>query len=496
MAACVALPLTTLITQLAPTLHMPLLFLACVLATLEVNFSHHLLRTRLQFGTDVLRFRLIEIGFFFVVLKAVSLLLNGATGTLFLGATDLSGVQRVLAALLDLETILAMLLAIAFALAVEDSLNAFDQLTESPEANARDFSPLERLTGHYFTAGGILLLLSGLEQVGLTEVFNLQRRPITGIVGNVLLYFVLGLVLLSQVHYERLAARWQVQGVRIPRELAGRWLRYAVVLLGLAGLLAFALPTGYTAGVLGFFGQAILVLILIAWSILAVIIGLIALPFAFLMSLFSGAGAIAPPVVPPPLPPLAEIVNTPMPPWVDTLRTVAVIVLVTAMVLYIVINYLKDRTGLAAALRKLKVFNFLRRLWAELRHRASGLADSLRASPVVAWLRERLQRATLPGRGYFRLGGASPREQVMFYYLSLLRRARERGFGRQPPQTPHEYEPVLERRLPDAAEDVAALTEAFEQSRYSGHPVEDEAAKAARARWGRVKQAMREKKHG
>ena len=38
----------------------------------------------------------------------------------------------------------------------------------------------------------------------------------------------------------------------------------------------------------------------------------------------------------------------------------------------------------------------------------------------------------------------------MFYYLSLLRRARERGFGRRPPQTPHEYEPVLEQRLPEA----------------------------------------------
>src|SRR6185369_10880959 len=100
--------------------------------------------------------------------------------------------------------------------------------------------------------GGVLLLLSGLELVGLTEVFNLHRAPITGLVGNVLLYFVLGLVLLSQVHYERLAARWEAQGVRIPSELAGRWLRYTVTLVAVAGLLAFALPTGYTAGVLGY----------------------------------------------------------------------------------------------------------------------------------------------------------------------------------------------------------------------------------------------------
>jgi hypothetical protein len=495
MAGCVAWPLTRLIASIALGLHQPLLFVACVLAVLEVNYSHHLLNTRLQFGTDRTRFRLIEIGFFFVVLKAANVLLNGMGGLTFDGPA-LAVVQRVVASLLDLETLLAMVLAIAFALAVEDTLSAFDRLTESPEANARDFSPLESLTGNYFTAGGVLLLLSGLELVGLAEVFNLKRLPVTGLVGNVLLYFVLGLVLLSQVHYERLAVRWQAQGVRIPSELAGRWLRYTVMLVAGAGLLAFALPTGYTAGVLGFVGQALLLITVIAWSVVAFIITLLALPFAMLMALLTGAGRVAPLVLPPPPPPLAEVINQPLPPWIDTLRTVAVVVLVTAMVLYIVINYLRDRTGLAAALRRLRVFNFLRRLWAELRHRASGLADLVRSSSVAAWLRDRLQRAMPAGRGFFRLGGATAREQVMFYYLSLLRRARERGFGRQPPQTPHEYEPVLEQRLPEAAEDVAGLTAAFEESRYSGHPVDSEAAAAARARWGRVKKALREKKEG
>jgi hypothetical protein len=494
MAGCVALPLTRLIAALAPGLHQPVMFLACVLTVLEINYSHHLLNTRLQFGTDRVRFRLIEFGFLFIVVKAAGVVLNGGFGDMTFDGTGLPALQHVIASILDLETMLAMVLAVAFALAVEDTLNAMDRLTESPQAHTRDFSPLESLTGNYFTSGGVLLLISGIELVGLREVFNLQRPPVTGIVGNVLLYFVLGLVLLSQVHYERLAARWEAQGVRIPRELAGRWLRYTALLLGAAGLLAFALPTGYTAGALGFLGQAIFVLALIAWSIVALIITILALPFAFLMSLLTPTGLIGPVIKPLPPPPLVEVVNQPLPPWIDTLRTVAVIALVAAMVLYVVINYLRDRTGLAAALRRLGVFGFLRRLWAELRHRASGLADSIRASGAAAWLRDRLRRAGPIGRGFFRLSAASAREQVMFYYLSLLRRARERGFGRRPPQTPHEYEPVLEERLPEAAEDVAGLTAAFEESRYSGHPVEAEAAAAARARWGRVRQVLREKK--
>ena len=144
---------------------MPLLFLACVLAVLEVNYSHYLLSTRLQFGTDVTRFRLIEFAFFFVVIELASIALNGF-GDLTFDGTGLSAVQHVVASVLNLETLLAMVLAIGFALPVENVLTAFDQLAESPQANTRDFSPLESLTGSYFTAGGLLLALSGLRWWG------------------------------------------------------------------------------------------------------------------------------------------------------------------------------------------------------------------------------------------------------------------------------------------------------------------------------------------
>ena len=493
MVGCVALPLSQLITFVAPSLHRPLLFAACVLAALEVNYSHHLIRRRFISGDDALRFRFIEIGFVYILVRIFSLLLNG--GSLSLNPADplIINLQHVLASLLDLETILALILAVACALAVEDALNAFDQLAESPQADARSFSPQDTLTGLFFTGGGVLLVLSGLARVGLGQIFDLNRPAITGLVGNVLLYFVLGLVLLSQVHYERLTARWHSQGVRMPPELAGRWVRYTLFLLLGAGLVAFALPTGYTAGVLGLFGQVLVVLTVLNWGLFAILVSLLAIPLAYIMSLLAGAGLpVTPPKVVPP-PNVVQELQKPLPPWVETVRTVLVIALVAGMILYIVVNYLRDRTGLAEALRRAKWMDGLRRLWAALRHRVSGLVASARDLAPLAWLRERLRRVVLPAGGYFRLGAASARDQVLFYYLSLLRRARERGFGRRPPQSPREYEPVLEQQLPEAAADLAALTAAFEETRYSAHPVDPAAAQDARDRWQRLRAALRGK---
>ena len=127
-----------------------------------------------------------------------------------------------------------------------------------------------------------------------------------------------------------------------------------------------------------------------------------------MLSLLTGAGRVAPDIKPPVVPPLADVINKPLPPWVDTLRTIAVVALVAGMVAVRGRQLPARPPGLAAALRKLKIFNMLRRLWAELRHRASGLADGLRASAVAAWLRDRLQRAVPAGRGFFRLGAATP----------------------------------------------------------------------------------------
>jgi hypothetical protein len=43
----------------------------------------------------------------------------------------------------------------------------------------------------------------------------------------------------------------------------------------------------------------------------------------------------------------------------------------------------------------------------------------------------------------------SPRQQVQFYYLAMLRRGSEHGHARQPTQTPYEYARALENQIPE-----------------------------------------------
>ncbi len=83
--------------------------------------------------------------------------------------------------------------------------------------------------------------------------------------------------------------------------------------------------------------------------------------------------------------------------------------------------------------------------------------------------------------------GAAPRELVLYYYLSIVRRAAQSGLPRRPGQTPDEYSADLAQALPEAGPDVAPLTRAFVEARYSRHPVARGQAQLLRGHWQRLK---------
>jgi hypothetical protein len=492
MAGCVALPIVQVILAVAPGLHFAILFAACVLTALEVNYTHRLIRAQHVSGSDLWRMRAIEAGFYFVVLKAANVALYGfPTGAPIAWLLDYHW-------WLDVETLLGLFLAVAFALAVDSALDDFDRVGEAAEPSKDYISSIDSLTGHFFSVGGVLLLFSGLARVNLMQILRTDRPPVTGLVGNVLLYFLLGLLLMSQVRLELLTIRWQAQGVRTPPDLTQRWVRYTLAFVGFAALLAFVLPTGYTLGALGLLGGVLFFLFAILWIITFTLVSLILLPVSWLLSLFSGrTPPLSLPAQPPSPPPdINKLFNHPLPPWVDTLRTIFVIVVVAGFVAYIIWSYLRDRPELMASLQSLAPLRALRRLWALLRHRVSGMLATARDVSPVAWLRDRLRRTAAEGPfRIFRLGAASPREQVLFYYASLLRRASQAGFGRRPPQSPREYEPVLESNLPEATPELQGLTSAFEETRYSNHSIGPQVAQEARSRWHRVRAALSRKKN-
>jgi hypothetical protein len=152
--------------------------------------------------------------------------------------------------------------------------------------------------------------------------------------------------------------------------------------------------------------------------------------------------------------------------------------------------YLRDHPGLLAPLKAAtlgRLQGWWRSLWRSLR----GLGRSIQALlPAMAARRGPAQEAARPSRR-FRLGGASPREQVLFYYLSLLRRAAQAGIARSREQTPYEYGARLRPAVPESEEEVDSLTQAFIEARYAPAEVEEQRAGRARADWGRLKAALK-----
>ena len=85
----------------------------------------------------------------------------------------------------------------------------------------------------------------------------------------------------------------------------------------------------------------------------------------------------------------------------------------------------------------------------------------------------------------------TPRQKVIFYYLALVRRAKEAGLPRQDGQTPYEYARSLASSLKEEKEAVDAMTESFIEARYSRHDIPARAARRAESIWESIRNVLR-----
>ena len=162
------------------------------------------------------------------------------------------------------------------------------------------------------------------------------------------------------------------------------------------------------------------------------------------------------------------------------------------MILYVVRSYLRDHPELLEVFTRLRPIRALRHFLIALWRRLVGLAEAVseRVPRRLSLRRARRGQPEEPFR-FFRLSALSPRERILYYYLSILRRASQRGFPRQRAQTPHEYDAALGPNLPEAQQEMTLLTRSFVEARYSRHAFDREQARRVRAGWQRVKAALR-----
>jgi hypothetical protein len=160
---------------------------------------------------------------------------------------------------------------------------------------------------------------------------------------------------------------------------------------------------------------------------------------------------------------------------------------------YMLAQFLRRHPDIVDTLKRLPGIGLLLRLWHRVRAGLGGLSRQLED------LREARRRARRPSparsaaapRRFINPRKLSPRQQVQFFYLAMLRRSGERGYPRQAAQTPYEYARTLEGQLPEVDEDITGLTDEFVEARYSRHEIITEKVGLVRRYWERIKRALK-----
>lgn len=492
MMGCIALSLVHLIQLFFPSWSGTFMVVGCVLAALEANYSYRLVRSRRLQGSELIRFRVVEIALFLIVLRIGSYVGDPWSEVM----ADILSWPQDPGRALDFEVMCAVCLAVLSWSVSTRTTSDLERIGEPPVRDRYYVPPVDALLSRFFWGGAMLLFTAGITRIGIANLLNLTRPSVPGLIVNVLIYFVLGLLMLGQIQLSRLSEGWRKEGLELPDRLAGHWARCTLILLGLAGLVAFLLPTAYTLPLLDIAAIVIQTILYIFNVIFYLVVLVFLLLLAPLARLLGGEISSEPqgPISPPEIQRVTPGGATPA--WFDVVKSLAFWGFALGLIVYVVRTYLRDRPDLVRSLKELKLLPGLGCLLRSLGHQLADLFGEARERiPQQLRLLQGWRERERPGGQepfrFFRLGALSRRERTIYYYLSILRRAARSGYPRNQSQTPYEYERDLGPNVPQAEAELDRLTDAFVEVRYSTHEVHDEQEARVRADWRKIRAALR-----
>jgi hypothetical protein len=492
MMGCIALAIVNLGGLFSPEWNGTYVVAGCALAALEASYSHRLIRARDMRGRDLSRFRLAEIAAILILLKIGSYIgRSWADIRVEIGAWPARPLT-----LLNIETLVASVLVMWCWLTSTMTTRDLERIDDPLDHSRHGIPPKQAILDRIFGGGILLFIVTGITRVGLAVLFDLDRASVPGILISVLVYFLLGLVLMGQVRYLSLDKQWHSRQIRVSSKLSKNWARYSLGFLVLVAVIAFLLPTSYTLGLLDVAARVLAALSYVARLAAELMLFLVMFPIWLILSLFSPGqvpparpqiGAVEPPAITPVSDPTGG------PGWLEVLRSLVFWAVALGAVAYVLRTYLRDRPEIVRSLLTFGPIRFaysiLLALWRRLTRTAAAINERL---PRDLFRRRRAGRASSRHLGrFFRLGALSPRERTLYYYLSILRRAGQAGLPRRPWQTPYEYDDSIRPHLDQAQQEMDMLTDDFVSARYSPHPIDRERESQVRARWKRVRDAVR-----
>jgi hypothetical protein len=353
-----------------------------------------------------------------------------------------------------------------------------------------------RIASRVFVIGAVVVALAIFSRVDASAIFRERGLPPPGYyapVANVLVYFILALVLLSQTQFALMRTRWLFQRLPISPKIAQNWIRYGFLFFLLLAVVVFFLPTEYS---LGFF-ETLAYGLNYLMQAMSFLLALLLLPITFCMSLFSFFSSDAPqardsgPMTPPP--PVLAQPNEPVA-WLEFLRSLLFWGIFVGIIFFAFRYYFLQNKALMRTLTALPLVRWLGSLWGSVWGWLRGANRQLRTLVRQGVNRINRQRGSKPSqilRRLFNPARLSPREKIIHYYLSLVQLAGERGLNRQPSQTPYQYENQLTEAVPEIDQELHNLTDTFIEARYSHHPLDEPNAEQASSLWERIRAALK-----
>lgn len=354
-----------------------------------------------------------------------------------------------------------------------------------------------RISTRIFIMGSVVVLLTALSRVDATAVFRSLGKPPAGYyapVVNVLAFFIIALVLLSQTQFAMLRSRWLWQQIPVNPGIAKNWVKYGLLFFIVMAIIVFFLPTEYTVGLI----DVLRYILGLIFQLLALLLTILTIPFTFCLSLFRISSENPEPTTPaqPAAPPM--IFDSPAQQpigWLEILRSLLFWLIFLAVIFFAFRFYFAQNAALWKVISSFPLFRWVRTIWNGLWKWVRGANRQIRGMVKAGIARLRAQRTASPVetiRRMFNFGRLNPREKIIYFYVHLVAAAGEQGLERKPSQTPYQYETRLREAIPEVDQELHNLTDTFLEARYSQHPIEQPNAEQANSLWERIKAALRE----
>jgi len=347
---------------------------------------------------------------------------------------------------------------------------------------------LRRFVARWVGWGVFLLIIASALRLGVARqaFWTLARQDVDPfVIGVIVVYFLIGLLLISQGQLAVLRARWTLDRLPIGEGILRNWPIYTLVVLVIIAALAALLPLGDTILI-----SRVLATVLDAlYWLMSLIFQLVSLLLILLLSLLPASHtpppAEAPPAAAAALPPPASVLEIPA--WVGGAFFWATMFLILVVAAYF---YFSDKETNLRWLHRL--IDMLRLRWDQLTlgWRAWRRAQTLRAA----------SRLLQPGGAgakrrwwSLRWGALNPEQQVRYLYFQMLNQAANHDKPRHAGETPVAYAPRLSQAFATQEEEdaaIRALTDAFVQVRYAAQPVASEQVSWLARAWERLRQAF------